>query len=179
MSSLRELLIRLISSTSAPPAPVTGGNLQKAREIYRASLQGDFGPPRGCTPVQISNLETRLGRPLPAAYREYLAWMGNDQNGALRGSNWFWDDVEPNTGYLPDLLNENGIQSTECAQPICFFMHQGYIACWFDLGTPDADPPCYFFSEADKTCGIEQIESFSEFLAGHLRGLRESQRKAP
>ncbi len=145
--------------------------LDKAKAYYRTHLQAQFGEPQGCSTAEVDELEQRIGYPLPAAYREFLLWMGKHKDGVFRGSEWFASDVAENTEYVGDLLRENGVDWRPKGPILSFFCHQGYMIAWFDLPANGDDPPCYFYSEGKGMDVPEQRERFSEFLLTELEGL--------
>jgi len=73
-----------------------------------------------------------------------------------------------NTASLRDLLLENGLSVEITFEPFCFFMHQGYMATWFDLISTSEDPECFFFSEAHETGLIKRPIKFTAFLKRDL-----------
>ncbi len=143
-------------------------HLTSIKSMYSTRYASEFGEPRGCSERDVKALEQDLGRLLPEAYREYLLWMGNDKYGRLKGSDWFLTDVRENTAALPELLSENKISIDQLDDPFCFFMHQGYMAAWFDLCQTSDDPECFFFSEGNDAGEIEGPKTFSEFLKKEL-----------
>ena len=92
----------------------------------------------------ITKLEKDLGFALPQAYREHVHRHGS--RSPIVGTDCAPKDVSSNSKYLPDLLRENGIEYELPKNLVCFLMHQGYIAAWFDSEGGD-DPGCMFFSE--------------------------------
>ena len=88
-------------------------------------------------------LEHQLGARLPADYRAFLLWLGRDRGGVWRGSECFVDDVVANTSDLPDLLAESGLLHELPRRYVCVFMHQGYIATWFESPASGSDPPAF------------------------------------
>ena len=142
--------------------------LTSIKSMYATRYATKLGEPRGCSERDVEALEQDLERRLPGAYREYLLWMGNDKDGRLKGSDWFLTDVRDNTAALHELLAENGMSFGHLDDPFCFFMHQGYMAAWFDLSQNADDPECFFFSEANGKREIEGPLVFSEMLKKEL-----------
>jgi hypothetical protein len=126
--------------------------------------------PRGCSRRDITELEKELGFSLPKTYKQYLRWMGTDYNGIFRGTDCFISDVERNTSALPELFEENNLTFNLAEHYVCFYMHQGYIAFWFNLPKENDDPTCYGFAEGSmpepKLAG-----NFTEFLLQEMQGL--------
>lgn len=144
-------------------------HIGRAMELHRTRIEPALGRPRGAPEAEILALERRLDARFPAAYREYLRWMGNDCHGALQGSDCFIRDVETNAGGLRELLLENGVAHPSC-RPIVFFMHQGYIAYWFDATDPSEDPEVSCFHENGELPAILTVGTFSEWLFEELLG---------
>src|SRR6185295_16287706 len=111
-------------------------SLASIKAFVREHVEPRRGPTRGASEEEVAALERTLGKPLPPAYRSYLLWMGSDVQGVLRGSDCFVDHVVDNNAYLPDFLADNGVTFLLPTSFVCFFMHQGYIAAWFDLDSP-------------------------------------------
>ena len=108
----------------------------------------------------IDKLEEQLGFALPRAYRKHILHYGSKS--PIIGTDCAPTDVPSNTKFLPDLLKENGIEFTFPKNLVCFLMHQGYIAAWFDAEDGD-DPECSFFSEG-ATPEPTQEGEFSIFM---------------
>lgn len=154
-------------------------HIERAIELHRTKIEPILGRPRGAPEAEILALEHRLGVRFPAAYREYLRWMGNDREGALQGSDCFIRNVETNANGLCELLRENGVAPPSC-RPIVFFLHQGYIACWFDAGDQSDDPDVSCFHENGESRVILPAGTFSDWLFEELLGISrclETQRK--
>lgn len=141
-----------------------------AVEFHRAMVEPSRGQPVGVSERKVASLEARLGCRLPLAYREYLLWMGNDQDGLLRGTDCFLGNVEANEQALAELLRENGLPPP-AYRPVVFFLHQGYIACWFRMGETAEDPEVFSFNEGAREAGIRPLGSFSHWLYSELSAL--------
>lgn len=147
--------------------------LKECREFYTKVLELHFGKPVGASETSVSELQHELGFVLPESYRQFLHWMGNDKQGALRGTEWFIDEVLSNGEFLGELLSDNGIAETASDRRVCFFVHQGYMAAWFeDVGA--ADPKCRFFSEANSELVVDDVGSFTSFLLKELQGVADA-----
>lgn len=146
------------------------GILAELKAFHRAEIEPLCGMARGCNEPEIVQLERDLGEALPAAYREYLLWMGHDNKGPFVGTNAFVDDVLKNNAWLPGLLAENNIAFELPKRYVTFYMHQGYVAGWFHLPTPEPDPLCWLFSEG-QTQTPEFRGSFSSFILAEMQSL--------
>jgi len=117
----------------------------------------------GATEAEILVLESTLGRSLPPAYREYLLRSGHDESGPLRGTDCFIRHVIDNNKWLPKLFAGNDVRWTLPERYVCFFMHQGYIAAWFNLDDSHPDPSCWCYREGEMPLP-EARGTFSSFM---------------
>ena len=154
-------------------------HLAKSIALYR-DVHFPLAEPVGASDAEVAALEARLGCQLPVAYREYLLWMGNDRSGVLAGTECFLADVDDNELGLSELLAENALPPWP-HRAVVFFMHQGYIACWFRWGDASDDPQVYSFNEALRAEGVRSLGRFSDWLykeldwlIAHLRKIRTS-----
>lgn len=125
----------------------------------------------GCSAEDISKLEAELGYKLPAAYIEFLTWMGSDFKGVFKGSDWFLCNVIENNELLPELLMDNNVEYSLEKHYLCFFSHQGYIAAWFNLPCQSQDPEVWYFTESGADIEPKIVGTFSDFLHKVLLGL--------
>jgi len=123
--------------------------------------------PKGCSVEEVDELEAKIGFPLPAAFREYLIFMGKDYKGVMVGTNCFITDVISNTEYLPELLEENNLDYKLPKNYLAFFGHQGYIMSWFALPCVEDNPVCYFFSEGTHEYPVE-CGDFKQFMTNDI-----------
>lgn len=144
--------------------------IAEAVEFYRKAVQPSRGPAVGASEGDVVSLEERLGSRFPLAYREFLLWMGEDRKGLLQGTECFLGNIESNEQGLIDLLSENGL-SAPVYHPVVFFLHQGYIACWFRLGDTAEDPEVFSFNESMAEAGVRSLGNFSRWLYLELSGL--------
>ena len=114
---------------------------------------------------EIQVLEEGLGFKLPLAYCEYV--IRHRSESPIVGTDCAPRHVLRNTELLPELLIENNIDLQLPEQLVCFMMHQGYIAAWFDAQDGD-DPTCWFFSEGTTTEPIREAK-FSSFMENLIR----------
>jgi hypothetical protein len=147
--------------------------IDRSIDLHHSKFEPVFGRPIGAFKSDVVALEARIHTNLPAAYREYLLWMGADFNGVFRGSDCFVNHVEENHKGLVVLFKENDLVTLSYC-PIVFFMHQGYIACWFDASDQSDDPAVFCFSEATSASGIQAVGTFSDWLCSELLALSEA-----
>src|ERR671930_627899 len=101
---------------------------------------------RGCTQIEIENLERIVGNQLPIAYRQFLLAIGRGAGAFLKGTDVFYDQVATLTDEARVLLAENGMQDELPEDAFVFYMHQGYEFGYFRIGD-GADPPVYQYVE--------------------------------
>ena len=145
-------------------------SLEECRRVYDERHASRHGNPKGASRRDVAALERSIGTTLPESYREFLLWMGDDEQGVFAGSEWFIGDIEGNYETLRDLMEDNGLPPPARGETLAFFSHQGYIAGWFHLPCESDDPTCFYFNEATASEGIVEYESFSAFLLTDLGG---------
>ena len=142
--------------------------LGDAKHLYENNLRQRYGRAAGCWQWKVHRLEKSLGVQFPAAYREYLLWLGEHRQGPFVGSNCFPEDIKGNNQTLMELLEENRIVFTLPASILVFFMHQGYSAAWFSLQGDSIDPTVWHYSEGTMK-NPELYGPFSQWLYEALR----------
>ena len=141
-------------------------HIESLRRYHREQIEPLIGAPLGCEPEEVDRLEAELGYSVPAAYREFLLWMGRDRRGVFVGSDCFIEHILENNELLPELLEENNVQFSLPDRYIAFFTHQGYIAAWFPVsGHPD--PISWCFNESTMSAPEEQ-GPFTAFILAEL-----------
>ncbi|MCB1051623.1 MAG: SMI1/KNR4 family protein [Acidobacteria bacterium] len=143
--------------------------LVEISELYDLQIKPYFGQPKGSDFTEIKALENEMAAKFPLAYTEFLLWMGRDKNGVFSGSNYWIDCVLSNNNYLPELLAENQIDYQLPKSYVTFFMHQGYIAAWFELPFLSENPECLFFSEGQGFSSHQKYSSFTEFILNEMK----------
>jgi SMI1/KNR4 family protein SUKH-1 len=149
------------------------------KQLARLSAAGvvSSSEVRGCTSGEIDQLETRLGRHLPPAYRAFLSVMG--------GAAGSFPDAGRTAFYLPDLLElatwapallercgvEPGVLDGACV----FYVHDGYSFAYFNCGEAE-DPEVMTYAEG-MPAPVHTRHSYLEFLArlvdAHVEGASE------
>ncbi len=142
--------------------------LKEARDFYSAAIKPFKGKPVGCSQSEVDSLEISLGFSLPEAYKQYLLWMGKDYSGVYQGSDCFLKNIQPNGIYLQDLLDENNVDYKLPENYLVFFMHQGYVARWFELPKESENPQTYYYHEAEYEFPVTDLE-FSKVLLSDLK----------
>jgi len=145
--------------------------LTELRRFHQHAIQPYLGLPKGCSPRTLAQFEQSLAQELPLAYRQYLAWMGEDYAGIFQGTNCFIRDVQANTTALPNLLAENKIAFALPTSMLVFYMHQEYVAAWFTLPKESDNPLIWFFSEGQDMTQPITAGTFTDFLLTDMQGL--------
>jgi SMI1-KNR4 cell-wall len=127
--------------------------LTQAKQLFH---EREHIPPEdvhGFTDAEVHDLERQLGRTVPAAYQEFLRWMGHGAGNFMIGTDLFYPWI-PRIGEDPwaltlgarELLDENAFPEPLPGDAFVFSMHQGYTFQFFRLSAGD-DPPVYWYSE--------------------------------
>ncbi len=134
--------------------------LQTIREKFM-SLNYPITP---CTADDIMELEGRVGFSLPAAYKEFLTWMGRRSGGFMIGTDFGYTELLGANEAAIELLNESQSMETLPEDAIIILFHQGYT---FDFirATEGDDPPVYSYSETKNEDRFVKLSShYSEYL---------------
>src|SRR5258707_14053477 len=119
-----------------------------------------------CTEEEVHALEQEVGLLLPAAYREFLLWMGHGSGGLLGGSDFLYEDLILLQRDAAELMKEDTYPEPLPEDACVFLMHQGYQFGFFRTSEGD-DPPVYRYSEgAEQSSITANAPHFSEFLLG-------------
>ncbi len=121
-----------------------------------------------CTEEEVHELEKALGFSVPAAYKEFLLWMGYGARTFMRGSDWsYWFILRIQQGAV-ELLEENGNPEVLPEDALVFFMHQGYFF-YFMRVSEGENPPIYFYTEVmDHPRFTLAHQNLAEFLLSRL-----------
>ncbi|KAF0813553.1 hypothetical protein IGB42_01904 [Andreprevotia sp. IGB-42] len=121
--------------------------LISSKDFYQQCIAPQRGDPSGSAPLVIEKVSDRLGLRFPAAYLEFLRWMGNDTAGVLSYANWCLHDLPANQTFLQVLLEDAGASYQLPASAVVFYSDHGCRAAWFDAAAPAPDPYCYFMND--------------------------------
>jgi hypothetical protein len=117
---------------------------------------------QGCTLEQIEEIETDIGIPLPSAYREFLAKMGQRAGRFFVGTDMFYSMLRGLTAAGHELVAEDKSGIALPADAIVFSMHQGYQFL-FIRADEGEDPPVYYYME-DSGKFVKKSEGLTQFL---------------
>jgi SMI1/KNR4 family protein SUKH-1 len=146
--------------------------LDEAKRQFEATHLATLEEIQPCTMEEMEALEQQIGR-LPAAYREYLLWMGHGAGTFWRGTDAFYQSLPRLQVGAVELLNENSFEQVLPENAFVFLMHQGYQFLFFLLGG-DEDPPVYYFSEGTGQHSFTQsFNAYSEFFLREIAGHAE------
>jgi hypothetical protein len=122
--------------------------------------------------VEIEELEEWVGHCLPAAYREFLLWMGHSGGAFLQGSNCFYNDLESLQSDAKGLLEADRFSGELPGAAFVFFYAQGYQFNFFHLCEGD-DPPVFLYYEENpvRTYFSQIYTRFSEFILKEMEGI--------
>jgi SMI1 / KNR4 family (SUKH-1) len=137
---------------------------------------------RGCSPEEITNVESDQGIRLPPNYRRFLELMGRDGGGLVGGSDLCCPDMLGLRQNAIDLLaeNESVLQLPEDA--VVFMMHQGYQFMYLQ----GDDPRVHWWTEGSHDSRASKViaDSLFDFLRADERSTilspeqRESHRRS-
>lgn len=117
-----------------------------------------------CTEEEVWALEKELGRALPAAYREFLLWMGHNDGNLQRGTNWLYEDLAFLQEDAVELMQQDAFPVTLPQDAFVFLMHAHYQFAFFRTSEGD-DPPVYMYVETDEEIALKISDShYSDFL---------------
>ncbi len=163
-------LPEVLDDALEPPWPELPGevdHLVEVKAFHKTMIEPWTGPPIGCSASQITALESRIGRPLPLAYKQYLGFMGADHRGVFIGSDWFIEHAQLNV--IDAALAYMDVDYTPSGDTLTFMSHQGYIHGWMDLPCASDDPSVHFYNESADDKQVNIHLRFTDLLLAELR----------
>lgn len=124
--------------------------LAEAKREYEQLRPQLAQEPQGCTPLEIDHVEQKLDVRLPAAYRQFLEWMGHGSGGALGEARCLTAELELYRIMARDLLVENSLGHELSEHALVFLADERRGYAWFDLPAASEDPPV-------KCCLLDQV----------------------
>jgi hypothetical protein len=145
--------LRSLSAVFGGPT-LPGGEAMEPDPIERAAAQliatglAMPGTLLGCSDVDVREVESAAGGPLPWTYRQFLVRMGRSTGRFMQGTDVLFPAILRLRRGAEALLRECGQPFTLRAEDFVFSSHQGYQFLFFDRTAGD-DPPVQYFLEGD------------------------------
>src|SRR5262245_58468752 len=156
--------------------PGSAHTLHRAHELYASLVLQYRGEPAGATDSEIDELQLKVGFALPAAYREFLRWMGHENR---RGRDALFshdrvsiDHVIENEEIIDELLRHQGHRHLAPPRMLVWLVHEVYASVHFPLPAESDDPICYSYFEGNDF--LKPVGKFSTFLAETIEGFGSS-----
>jgi hypothetical protein len=103
--------------------------------------------PVPCRDDEIEAMEAVIGIPFPAAYKEFLRWMGHSAGSFMDSHIFDLDTLHRNRGDALELMEDNGCSETLPDDAIVFaWGNQGYYFSFIRSSEGD-DPPVHNYDE--------------------------------
>jgi hypothetical protein len=117
--------------------------LDALKVAYQAA---GYTPPTGCTEKEMDTLAQTFGLPLPAAYREFLAWAGHEAGNLFPSDDEYRYDelVELQTGARA-MVQASGYTGALPDDMVIIHLYFGIQFVFFSASEGD-DPPVYLFT---------------------------------
>lgn len=141
-------------------------NATDLRKSLLAAGLADDTSIQGCSPRELAQIECAAGRPLPTAYKEFMAHFGKCAGRLLRDVEMFYPSILE--------LRENAIEILEdrtardVSLPACSFVfgvrNYEQFVCFSDLSD---DPPVQLYVSGDPEF-ITVASSFWDFISKEL-----------
>lgn len=139
---------------------MSGWERSLARSL--ATIRAHAGQVRGCTIGEIRQLESTLGRKLPASYVRFLEHLGRSAGSLLTGSDFDITYVRRTVPYqYRELLAEDDLPPLP-PDAFVFFGHHDYQFFWFELNGSE-DPPVWYYLQGTRE-HVAIAASFSAWL---------------
>ncbi len=121
-----------------------------------------------CTEQEIEQLEEWMHISLPAAYKEFLLWMGHRAGGLFFDAHCHYWDLEHNQIVAAQMLQENNFPVSLPQDAFVFYIDQATIFYFFLLSEGE-DPPVYMYEELmpGPTFPLA-YHKYSEYLAAEV-----------
>lgn len=146
-----------------------------AEKLYASGKATEDDPLIGCSPEEISEIESKVGVKLPAIYQAYLLKMGRRSGVFLRGEEHSYPHLLSLTKDGQDTITESDVDYKLQPTAFVFWMSQGTQFAFFDTAEGD-DPPVYHYREYDPA-PIKRHDHFSQWLDYQLAGALEVQER--
>ena len=138
------------------------GRIARVAEILVRQGVATENTLRGCSATEIEEIQADVGRPLPLAYREFLAQMGLGAGDFYVGTDLFYPSLLGVTKAAHELVAEDEADIVLPEDAIVFMMHQGYQFMFVRADEGD-DPPVYYYMERSGEF-VKKAVQLSQFL---------------
>ncbi|QDU43509.1 SMI1/KNR4 family protein [Symmachiella dynata] len=138
------------------------GQIAKVAEILVRDGVATENTIRGCSATEIEEVQADVGRPLPLAYREFLAKMGRGAGDFYVGTDIFYPTLLGITEAAHELVAEDEAGIVLPKDAIAFMMHQGYQFMFVRTDEGD-DPPVYYYMEISGEF-VKKADKLTQFL---------------
>lgn len=118
---------------------------------------------RGCSELEINELESYFNVKLPQLYKEFLKKMGKQAGDYRVGTDIFYEDLYDLRQQFQDILDDHNNPFLLKPSIFVFSVHQGVIFHFFDTGDDYTDPPVYGYLEGEKNVKLI-YEKYSKYL---------------
>ena len=134
---------------------------------------------KGCSSEEINYLERETDLKLPKTYKEFLSYCGYGLGDFSVGSDMFYEtDLIELQKDARDLLVENNFRQKLPVDAYVFWMHGGYMFCFFRVSEGN-NPPVHFYRESFKDdFAWNYHPHFTEFLIQRMQADAEHRESA-
>lgn len=118
--------------------------LKRAKAIHAQLFPPQAADVIPCTMSEVDQLERQIGMALPAAYREFLLWMGKGGGDFWIGLGGFYDRLPTYNEWARELVRESNAAIDLPRDAFVFFWDDAQLFYFFRTSEGD-DPPVYVF----------------------------------
>lgn len=118
---------------------------------------------RGCSEIDIRELEKHFDVKLPLIYKDFLRIMGRQAGEYQRGTDIYYNDLFDLRKQFEEILRENNNPFLLKSSIFVFSGHQGIIFHFFDTEEDFIDPPVYGYLEGETNIKLV-YETYSKYL---------------
>lgn len=145
-------------------------------KLKKLKITGLFARAKGCTKVEIDNLEFKLNKNLPNRYKDFLTFFGHGAGNLFKGSDFEYQYLVENQEFIEDLSKLHNVDADRVSDIFVFMVHQGYITFYFYCNEND-DPKVFRHYEGD-TKANEIAASLTDFLNNAVEAVVAEKRRS-